>query len=205
MLFVNELTRRHRVGNVTNLTNLFIDELTKLQAASELESDLGTAPKLEISHYVLLVVIRLAESDEEVLDWLRTKRDEVEGSYNRFVELTRIVMEWERKLQEASPTSRLSATRPDAFGSYTYLSWIVNLSPQERDQRSSVPRRFADLLEQAGIKPLDSQFWEEVDEHFPRYWDYILLTGAINLLTGEASEVEPTGVAEEQAEPEVKE
>jgi serine/threonine protein kinase len=169
----------------------------------ELGSQLGL--DLDAFHYVLMLLARLGQADEEVLNWLRARQGEVKEAHDRVVELAPIVTEF----YEALP-SQVSKPYPTplSYAAMLSLSSDGNLWDQfvETDHQ---PRSFGgaefrntqlmNWINLTTMKPLDPEVAKSFRENLIGYWDYILITGALQLLTGgeEAGEAREESAASE--------
>jgi serine/threonine protein kinase len=188
----------------------YANELTRLSiAGSGSEIDLGSGPRrlnLNAFHYLLTKLVRLGKADEEVLEWLLKRQGELKESHDRAIDLASIMAEYRDALFNKAPQipgadGKLRIGGPFVGGffykgaplSYVPISSSTNFWELvfETDQRGQFPNQsvFMAWLNEIGIEPLDPEIANSFRESLIGYWDYILITGAIELLTnGEAAE-----------------
>jgi serine/threonine protein kinase len=177
--------------------------------------------KIDAFHYLLTVLLQLSKADEEVLEWLLERQDEVKEPHDRAIELAAIVTEYRDDLFDKAPSYRgrdgvvggsrlravVSKREPLSYApvsSDTHFSeLILETIGHEQVGRLPSPNQSFFMLwlkEEVGIEPLDPEIANSFRESLIGYWDYILITGAIQLLAGgeEAGEVRETTEASEQ-------
>jgi hypothetical protein len=187
------------------------ERLRQLHLASGIESEFGPWPRssssqelsVDARHLALLVAIHLQDSSPEILDELRMRLDKSRPSFELVRQAFSPVETFLQEFIRAAPEQfrlQLRQRRIDPDYSaiadgrqFGYLRAIgVTTGASTLTFSSAMASRF-------GIEPLDPEIEQTIADHLLGYWDHILLTGAIHLLTADEGKDEGKGEVEEEA------